>query len=393
MELLAGVRILDFGRYIAGPFCAALLGDLGAEVIRVERVGGGEDRFVGRIAEDGSGPMFLQVNRGKRSLTLDPSSEEGREVVRRLVPTADVVVANLPRRGLRALGLDIESLRALRADVILTAISTFGNDGPDADRVGFDGIAQVMSGGAYLTGRPGDPTKFYSPWVDFLTATNAAYGTLAALWHRERTGEGQVVEGALLRSALGVTNFLLSEQEQLDVNRVPEGSRTQTGAPADVFPTTDGAVIVQVIGDPLFARLATLVGHEEWIGDPRYAGDDARAEHRDELGAAMAEWCRRRTTDEAIDQLGEARVPAGPVRSPQEALDDPHARAVGWWKRHAYPSLHADALVMGFPVGMSETEPAIDRRAPTVGEHTDEVLGELGYGAAEIDDLRRAGVI
>jgi crotonobetainyl-CoA:carnitine CoA-transferase CaiB-like acyl-CoA transferase len=393
MQLLTGVRVLDFGRYIAGPFAAALLGDLGADVIRIERVGGGEDRFVGPVAPDGSGPMFLQVNRGKRSVTLDPTSDDGREVVRRLVPTADVVVANLPLRGLEAMGLDEPSLRALRPDVVLTAVSAFGWEGPDADRVGFDGIAQVMSGGAYLTGRPGDPTKFYSPWVDFLTATNAAFGTLAALWHRERTGEGQVVEGALTRSALGVTNFLLSEQEQLGLDRVPEGSRTQTAAPADVFPTSDGAVIVQVVGDPLFARVARLLGHEEWIGDPRYTGDDARADRRDELGAVMGRWCAARTTEEAIAELNAARVPAGPVLTPQQALEDPHAEAAGWWRHHDYPGMATAARVMGFPVRLSADDPAVDRRAPTVGEHTDEVLTEIGYGPEEIERLRADGVV
>lgn len=192
MLLLDGIRVLDFGRYIAGPFCAALLGDLGADVIRVERVGGGEDRFVGAVAPDGSGPMYLQVNRGKRSLTLDPRSPSGREIVARLVTTADVVVANLPERGLRAIGLDEDSLRAHRADVVLTAISAFGWEGPHADRVGFDGVAQVMSGAAHLTGRPGDPTKLYAPWVDVMTATNAAMGTLAALWRREQIGRAHV---------------------------------------------------------------------------------------------------------------------------------------------------------------------------------------------------------
>lgn len=393
MQLLDGIRVLDFGRYIAGPFCAALLADLGADVIRIERVGGGEDRFVGPVAPDGSGPMYLQVNRGKRSLTLDPRSEAGREVVARLVPTADVVVANLPREGLTSMGLDEVSLRAVRADIVLTAVSAFGWDGPHADRVGFDGVAQVMSGAAHLTGRPGDPTKFYAPWVDVLTATNAAMGTLAALWRRERTGEGQVVEGALLRSALTVTNALLMEQEQLAIDRRPEGNRTQIAAPADIFGTADGAVLVQVIGDPLFARIARVIGADDWLDDPTLRGDDARADRRAEICDRVAAWCGGRTTDEVLSTLGEARVPAGPVLTPQQALDDPHAEEAGWWRHHDYPELETAARVMGFPVRLAPDDPAVDRRAPTVGEHTDEVLVELGYGTEEIRALRADGVI
>ncbi len=393
MRLLDGIRVLDFGRYIAGPFCGALLADLGADVIRIERVGGGEDRFVAPIAPDGSGPMYLQVNRGKRSVTLDPRRDAGREVVERLVPTADVVIANLPLRGLEAMGLDEASLRALRADIVLTAVSAFGWDGPHADRVGFDGIAQVMSGAAHLTGRPGDPTKLYAPWVDVLTATNAAMGTLAALWQRERTGEGQLVEGALLRSALTVTNQLLTEQEQLGLDREPEGSRTQIAAPADIFATEDGAVIVQVIGDPLFARIARVIGADDWLDDPTLLGDEARAGRRVEICDRVAAWCAARTTAAVLGELGEARVPAGPVLTPQQVLDDPHAEEAGWWRHHEYPGLDLAARVLGFPVRLGPDDPAVDRRAPTVGEHTDEVLADLGYGPADIAALRSDGVI
>ncbi|MEM8903415.1 MAG: CoA transferase [Actinomycetota bacterium] len=393
MRLLDGIRVLDFGRYIAGPFCGALLADLGADVIRVERVGGGEDRFVGAVARDGSGPMYLQTNRGKRSLTLDPRSEAGREVVARLVPTADVVIANVPHRGLVSMGLDEASLRALRPDIVLTAVSAFGWEGRHADRVGFDGVAQVMSGAAYLTGRPGDPTKLYAPWVDVLTATNAALGTLAALWQRERTGQGQVVEGALLRSALTVSNALLMEQEQLAVDRRPEGSRTQIAAPADVFGTLDGAVLVQVIGDRLFVRIAGVIGADDWIDDPTLRGDDARAERREEICDRVAAWCAPRTTVDVLAALDEARVPCGPVLTPQQALDDPHAEEAGWWRHHDYPGLDVSARVLGFPVRLAPDDPPADRRAPQVGEHTEEVLVELGYRADEVAVLRADGVV
>src|SRR5438876_4693360 len=202
--VLAAIRVLDFGRYIAGPYCAALLADLGADVVRIERRGGGEDRWVAPVSDDGSGAMYLVMNRNKRAMTLDPACPEGREIVKKLVATADVVVANLPPEVLRSLSLDLESLRRVKPDIILTTVTAFGAGGPWSHKHGFDGIGQTMSGGAYLAGTPEQPMRASVPWVDCGTASLAALGTLAALMERGRTGRGQEAEGALLRTAAGV---------------------------------------------------------------------------------------------------------------------------------------------------------------------------------------------
>src|SRR5947209_2729227 len=211
--VLDGVRVLDFGRYIAGPYCAALLADLGADVIRVERRGGGEDRWVAPVGEDGVGAMYLVMNRNKRAMTLDPSAPKGREIVGKLVATADVVVANLPPEVLRNLALDLESLRRVKPDIILTTVTAFGAGGPWSHKHGFDGIGQAMCGSAYLTGTPEQPLRAAVAWVDCGTASLAAFGTLAALMAREKTGRGQKVEGALLRTALAFNNATLVEQQ------------------------------------------------------------------------------------------------------------------------------------------------------------------------------------
>jgi crotonobetainyl-CoA:carnitine CoA-transferase CaiB-like acyl-CoA transferase len=267
--ILDGIRVLDFGRYIAGPYCAALLAEHGADVIRIEKRDGSEDRFVAPVGEDGVGALFLQMNRNKRSLTLDPMAAEGQEVVRRLVRTADVVVANLPPQTLAAMRLDYASLRSVKPDIILTTSTAYGHGGPYGDRVGFDGIGQVMSGAVYMTGEPDRPYRASVAWVDFGTALHCAFGTLAALMERDKSGCGQIVEGALLATALTFTNATLIEQAVISANRVPTGNRGQTAAPVDLFRTRDGWIICQVVGAPLYRRWARLMGEPHWLDDPR----------------------------------------------------------------------------------------------------------------------------
>ena len=264
--VLEGVRVLDFGRYIAGPYCATLLAEFGAEVIRVEKRDGSEDRFVAPVGEGGEGALFLQVNRNKKCITLDPMKPEGQEVMRRLVATADVVVANLPPQTLRAMKLDYESLKAIKPDIILTTATAFGGPGPWSDRVGFDGVGQVMSGAVYMTGKGDPPYRAAVNWVDFGTALHCAFGTLAALIERGKSGRGQIVEGALLATALSFTNATLIEQAVISANRVPTGNLGQTAAPADIYRTKDGWVLCQVTGHPLFIRWAKLMGEEDhWL--------------------------------------------------------------------------------------------------------------------------------
>jgi len=393
--VLDGIRVLDFGRYIAGPFCAALLGDFGAEVIRIERLGGGEDRGLIPVGAgpDGGGAMFLAMNRNKLGMTLDPASPKGREITRKLVATADIVVANLPPAVLRSLALDLDSLREVKPDIILTTVTGFGAGGPLSHKHGFDGIGQAMSGAVYLSGTQDLPTMTKVPWVDFGTAFLAAFGTLAALIERGKTGGGQKVEGALLRTAVAISNAMLIEQALTGVNRSAIGNRAFNAAPGDIYRTSDGWIVVTVIGQPMFRRWCRMIGEEHWLQDPRFGDDQSRADHGDSISSRMIQWCAARSCAEALAELEKASIVAGEVYSPQQAIDDAHIRAAGLLAERSFPTLDATLPLAPTPIELSETPGTYRRPAPLIGEHTDEILTALGYDASEIAALHAEKVV
>jgi crotonobetainyl-CoA:carnitine CoA-transferase CaiB-like acyl-CoA transferase len=304
-----------------------------------------------------------------------------------------VVVANLPPEVLRSLSLDLESLRRVKPDIILTTVTAFGAGGPWSHKHGFDGIGQVMSGAAYMTGTLEQPYRASVAWVDCGTASLVAFGTLAALMERQKSGRGQKVEGALLRTAVAFNNPALVEQQAIEVNRVPTENRGQTSAPSDLFRTKDGWIIAYAIGNPMFARWAKVMGEDSWLRDPRFKDDEARGNHAEDISKRVSEWTMQRTTEQALKELEDAKIPAGPLYTPQQALDDAHIRRAGLLADTDYPGVARRVPLAPTPVDLSDTPGRFRHRAPMLGEHTNAILGEIGYSAAEIDALRRKGVV
>jgi crotonobetainyl-CoA:carnitine CoA-transferase CaiB-like acyl-CoA transferase len=393
MGALDGIRVLDFGRYVAGPYCAMLLADFGADVIRVERPGGGEDRSITPITDEGEGAVFMQGNRNKRSLALDPRGERGRSVLAKLVATADVVVVNVPDNALAKMGLDYATLSAIKPDIILANTSSFGPEGPWTDRPGFDSVGQAMCGSTYLTGSGEVPYRSPITWVDNGTAVFAAFGVMVALFERARTGRGQQVTGSLMATALAYSSSYLIEQAVKGADRTPIGNRSYLNGPTDTFRTTDGWIVTQVVGPGIFKRWANLMGEPEWLENPLFSTDELRGENGAVLSERMSRWCADRATHEALTTLAEASIPAGPVLRPRDVIAHPQVEATGMLVPTELPGMAKPAPLLNAAVALSETPGTIRTPPPRAGEHSRQVLGEIGLTSVEIDELVAAGLV
>ena len=388
--ILHGIRVLDFGRFIAAPYCASLLGSLGAEVIRIEPPEGNDDRYVMPVSPD-AGAMYLHVNQNKASLPIDLRHPRATEVTHRLVRHADVVIANMVPKTLAKVGLDYEALRQLKDDIILTNITAYGPAGPQLNSIGFDGTGQAMSGAIHLSGWENQPFRAAVSYVDYGTALASAFATLAAIYEHSHSGRGQEVQTSLLGTALTMMNPMLIEEASGERSRSPIGNRSPISGPSDIFATTDRWIIVQVIGGQMFERWTRIVGAQHLLDDPRFSDDIGRGEHGAVLSSLMSDWCRERSSAECLEILRAARIPCSPVLSPAEALAERQNLENGLLDWKSVSGLKQPLPFLA-PLQLSAT-PARKTVAPGLGEGSRAVLRGSGFSDAEIDDLSEAGVV
>ena len=390
---LDGVRVLDLSRFIAGPICAQLLGDLGAEVIKLERPGGEDARLQGPFL-DGVSLYPFAYNRNKASATLDLRHPEAPAVLRGLLSWADVLVENFRPGTLDAMGLGWDSLHEAFPRLIVTSLSGFGQTGPDADRALFDPIAQAASGLMGLTGDPDGPPTLVGTYIaDHVAGLYGAIGTLAALAARERTGEGQRVDVASLDALVSVLGTRPMAALMLGEHPARSGSRDPYSAPANRFPALDGWVYVHGGTDALFPRLCTAIGRPELAEDTRLASVGGRLAHVDEVEEAVSTWIRVRTRADVEHQLAAAGVPAAGVASIDEVVASPQLRARDMLVEVEHPVLGSVTLT-GTPIKLSGTPATIRRPPPLAGADTDAVYRDvLGLSAEAVQALRDARAI
>jgi formyl-CoA transferase len=394
---LAGIKVLDLSRVLAGPWCTQLLADLGAEVIKIERPGTGDDtRHWGPPwhgeGEERVAAYFLSANRGKKSAAIDFAKPEGAALVRQLAEEADVVVENFKVGGLKRFGLDAQSLRAANARLIVASITGFGQDGPYADRAGYDFIIQGMGGLMSITGQPdgspgGGPMRVGVAVIDLFTGMYTATAILAALFRRERTGEGAHVDAALFDTSLAmlanqVSNALISGSDP-----PRQGNTHPNIVPYQPFEAADKPLIVAVGNDRQFAKLAELCGHPEWAGDERFATNAARVGNRAEIVRLIGECIRQRPAAEWFAKLDGAGIPAGPINTISDALADVQAQ-----HRQMVRTI-AGVPLMGSPVRLDGQRADSDLPPPGLGQHTSEVLAGLSLDSRDVERLRTEGII
>ncbi|MGI5158994.1 CaiB/BaiF CoA transferase family protein [Microbispora sp. CA-102843] len=393
---LAGLRVVETGSLIAGPFCGQLLGDFGAEVIKVEDPGNGDPmRQWGNHLPQGLSLSWPIIARNKKSITCDLRRPEGQELLRRLLADADVLIENFRPGTLERWGLGPAELAQLNPRLVVTRITGYGQDGPYSRRAGFGSIGEAMGGLRYVTGEPDRaPSRAGVSIGDSLAGTFAALGTVMALFARERTGRGQVVDSAIYEAVLALMESILPEWELSGARRERTGSILPGVAPSNVYPTRDGsAVLIAANRDTVFNRLAELMGRPEWQTDDRYATHGARGANQAELDKLVSEWTREQDSGALLDRLHDAGVPAGLIYTAEDMFADPHFEA-----RQAIVRLMHEKLG-SFPMQnvaprLSETPGAVRALGPELGQHNDEVYGGvLGLDAEALAGLRSRRVI
>ena len=391
---LAGMRVLELAQIMAGPTCGMMLADMGADVVKVEKLPGGDDARNYREPQvNGVSAPFLMLNRNKRGIAVNLKHPLGREVLLRLIENTDVLTENYRRGTLEKLGIGYDVLSKENPGLIYCAVSGYGRDGPFADKGGFDLIAQGFAGLMSITGEPGrTPVKSGSPVADINAGILAVAGIAAAYAHKLQTGKGQIVDTSLLEAALQQTYWHAAIHIATGASPGQSGSAHLLTAPYQAFRASDGWINIGGANQANWERIADVLGHPEWRDDPRFATNSARMENLDELADAMNAVLATRTKTRWIEAFDAAGVPVGPVHSIGEALAHPQTLARGMVVDLVHPQAGA-TRALGCPLHFSETPTRITRPAPTLGEHTREVLREHGFSDTEVDAFVAAGAV
>ena len=392
---LDGIRILDLSRILAGPYCTMMLGDLGAEVIKVERPGTGDDtRTWGPPFAGGQSAYYLCCNRNKKSITVDLQNPHGVNLVKEIAAISDVVVENFKPGLMQRFGLDYNTLREANPRLVYCSISAYGQDGPYRDRPGYDMVLSAVGGLMWITGPAGgEPCKVGVAITDVVTGVHAAGAIVAALLWRERSGRGQFIDASLLDVQVAslaniASNYLVAGREAQRW-----GTAHESIVPYQVFAAKDRPIAIAVANQKLWANFCKLIGKPEWIDDPRFESNPKRVENRDALLPLVAEVIAAKTCDEWVALFAEASIPCGPVNNMQSLFTDPQVLHRDMVAEVPHPTIGTLRL-SGIPIKYSDTPGAIRRHPPLLGEHTDEVLADvLNYRPDQINTLRKQGAI
>ncbi|MCX7622466.1 MAG: CoA transferase [Thermomicrobium sp.] len=390
---LDGVTVIELGQAVSSPLCTMLLGDLGADVIKIEPPQGDPARGYGPPFVAGESPYFLSVNRNKRSVVIDLKHPEGARLARELARRADVLVMNFRPSAMQRLGLDEPTLRAAHPRLIYCQVTGYGPRGPWADVPAFDQVAQGMSGLMSVTGKPeSGPVRVGIAIADILAALFATYGVLAALYERERTGVGQRVDTSLLGAVIGVLTFQAGRYLADGSEPGLEGNDHPVAAPYGTFRCADGYINIAIANEQMWRRLAEEVGHPEWVDDPRFRTNADRVANRAAINAALEAALAQGTVAEWVERLGRAGVACGPIWTVGQALESEPVQYLGI-VRTVEHALAGQIRLVGPAVELSRTPPVIRRAPPLLAQHTREVLAELGYDDSSIEELAERGAV
>jgi crotonobetainyl-CoA:carnitine CoA-transferase CaiB-like acyl-CoA transferase len=391
---LDGVRVLDLSRVLAGPFCGMLLSDLGADVVKIEDTGSGDESRTWPPHKDGESAAFLVINRNKRDMTLDLKAPEGVAVLERMVATADVLIENFRTGTMESFGLGYDALAVINPRLVYCSVSAFGRSGPRKDAAGYEALMQAFSGIMSITGEPdGAPLRCGVSFLDLTTGIFCAFGIVNALLHRERTGLGQRVDGSLLETAVTLLNYHAEGYLLTGTQPKPLGSSHPSLSPYRTFKCRDGQwIFIAGANDRFWQRLAPALGLADMATDPRFAVNIERVKNRRELEAALEAAIARHDREPLLKVLEDAGVPATPVNTVQQVMEDAQTAARSMIARVVHPRL-GEIPVVGTPIKFSRMNAGVRRAAPQQGQHTDEILAEYAYSPADIAALRAKNVV